>query len=138
MKIFLGLIVIVATLVIAGRQPENKTGRIICIFLCGFMVFSTIAKLPDTEQKNSTSSYFPPYSTYITNKETVPSKNTKPALTKEQADKLRGSGYHNTRPNSVAEEIELKAAQVKCKECGYHSDNGSNSLCDYCQWKKKA
>lgn len=135
MKIFLGLIVIVATLVIAGRQPENKTGRIICIFLCGFMVFSAIAKLPNAERKSSTS-YSPSYSTYTTNKETVPSKNTKPALTKELAEKLRGSGYHNTRPNSVAEETELKAGQVKCKECEYHSDNGSNSLCDYCQWKQ--
>ena len=56
-------------------------------------------------------------------------------LTKEEADALRGTGYNGTRPNSSAEALELKAAQIKCKECGYHSDNGANSLCDYCQAK---
>lgn len=45
-------------------------------------------------------------------------------------------GYHGTRPGSVAESIEIAASKVKCKECGLHSDNGYNSLCDYC-WKKK-
>lgn len=59
------------------------------------------------------------------------------ALTIEEAEALRGTGYNGTRPNSTAELIELKAAQVTCKECGYHSDNGVNSLCDYCQAKKR-
>ncbi len=62
--------------------------------------------------------------------------NTKKALTKEEADKLRGTGYHGTRPNSTAESIEIDAAMVKCKKCGMHSDNGSNSLCDECQYNK--
>lgn len=62
--------------------------------------------------------------------------NTKPALTKEEAEILRGTGYHGTRPNSPAEDIEIKAAMVKCKNCGMHSDNGSNSLCDECQYNK--
>ena len=53
-------------------------------------------------------------------------------LTKEEADALRGTGYHNTRPHSFAENLELAAAQVTCRACGRHSDNGSNSLCDYC------
>ena len=60
--------------------------------------------------------------------------NTKKALTKEEADALRGTGYKNTRPNSVAEDMNIKAAMVKCKNCGMHSDNGSNSLCDECQY----
>lgn len=63
--------------------------------------------------------------------------NTKKALTKEEADALRGTGYHGTRPNSSAEDIELKAAMVKCRKCGMHSDNGSNSLCDECQYNEE-
>lgn len=55
------------------------------------------------------------------------------ALTKEEADALRGTGYHNTRPNSSAENMELAAAQVKCKRCGMHSSNGRNSMCDSCR-----
>lgn len=62
--------------------------------------------------------------------------NTEKAMTKEEADELRGTGYHNTRPNSTAESIELKAAQVKCKKCGMHSKNGVNSLCDACQYNE--
>lgn len=57
----------------------------------------------------------------------------KRALTKEEADALRGTGYHNTRPNSSAENMELAAAQVKCKRCGMHSSNGLNSMCDSCR-----
>lgn len=63
--------------------------------------------------------------------------NTTPAMTKEEADRLRGTGYHGTRPNSTAESMELKAAQVKCKTCGMHSDNGLNSQCDACAYNKK-
>lgn len=58
------------------------------------------------------------------------------ALTDEEAEELSGTGYNNTRPNSSAENMEIAAAKVKCKECGKHSDNGSNSLCDSCQKKK--
>ena len=63
--------------------------------------------------------------------------NTKKALTKEEADALRGTGYNGTKPNSTAERIELKAAMVKCKKCGMHSSNGSNSLCDECQYNEE-
>ena len=63
--------------------------------------------------------------------------NTKKALTKEEADALRGTGYNGTKPNSTAESIELKAAMVKCKKCGMHSSNGSNSLCDECQYNEE-
>lgn len=47
--------------------------------------------------------------------------NTESAMTKEQAERLRGTGYNGTRPNSSAEALELKAAQVKCKKCGIHT-----------------
>ena len=63
--------------------------------------------------------------------------NTTPALTKEQAEKLRGTGYHGTRPNSSAEDAEIKAAMVKCINCGMHTDNGENSLCFECQYNKE-
>ena len=57
--------------------------------------------------------------------------------TKEEAERLRGTGYKGTRPNSTAESMELKAAQVKCKTCGMHSDNGVNSQCDACAYNEK-
>ena len=60
--------------------------------------------------------------------------NTEPALTKEEADALRGTGYHGTRPHSSAENMELAAAMVKCKNCGMHSKNGVNSLCYECKY----
>ena len=60
--------------------------------------------------------------------------NTKKALTEEEAEKLRGTGYHGTRPNSEAENIEIAAAMVKCKKCGMHSSNGANSLCYECKY----
>lgn len=63
--------------------------------------------------------------------------NTEHALTKEEANALRGTGYHGTRPNSTAEDIELKAAMVKCKKCGMHSNNGANSLCDECRYNEE-
>lgn len=136
MKTFLGLVTIITTLVIAGKQPANHMKRVICILLCGFMVFSTISKLPDADDKKD---YKTNYSSYTNsyNNYSQSSSSSKSAMTKEEADRLRGTGYHNTRPGSVAENIELKAAQVKCKECGYHSDNGYNSLCDYCQRKQQ-
>lgn len=40
-----GILIIVGTIIIAGRQPENATGKIICIFLVGFMLLSAIAEL---------------------------------------------------------------------------------------------
>lgn len=41
----LGIIVIVGTLFIAGRQGENEMGKVFVILLCGFMLLSAIAKL---------------------------------------------------------------------------------------------
>ncbi len=58
-------------------------------------------------------------------------------MTREEAEKLRGTGYLGRRPNSFAEDAGLDAAQVRCKNCGYHSDNGLNSLCDYCAWMER-
>lgn len=63
--------------------------------------------------------------------------NTEKALTKEEADKLRGTGYHGTKPNSWAEDNEIKAAMVKCKNCGMRTHHGSNSLCDECKYNKE-
>ena len=87
----------------------------------------------DTPATSPSSNYS--YSGYSSTYNAVPSR--KRAMTAEEADKLRGTGYHGTRPGSPAEHNELRAAQNTCKECGYHSDNGANSLCDYCYWKQK-
>ena len=62
--------------------------------------------------------------------------NTERALTKEEADALRGTGYHGCRPYSSAENTELAAAMNKCINCGMHSKNGRNSLCYECQYNK--
>lgn len=135
MKYILGLIVIIGTLVVAGRQPANKVGSALGIVFVGFMIFSLVAQLPSCESETRKSSYSYP-GNYVSNSRNEycgSSYTREKALTKEEADALRGTGYNGTRPNSAAESLELKAAQVKCKECGYHSDNGSNSLCDYCQ-----
>lgn len=64
-------------------------------------------------------------------------ENHERALTNEEAEALRGTGYHGTRPNSSAELIEINAAKVKCKNCGMRSHNGANSLCDSCKEKSK-
>ncbi len=45
-------------------------------------------------------------------------------------------GYNGTRPGSSAENAEKNAAKVKCKQCGRHSTNGVNSLCDSCKAKE--
>ena len=63
--------------------------------------------------------------------------NTTPALSQEEGDALRGTGYHDTRPNSFAENAAIDAAMTKCKVCGMHTDNGLNSLCDECQYNKE-
>lgn len=138
MKYILGLIVIIGTLVIAGRQPANKVGSALGIVFVGFMLFTLVAQLPSCESEPSRSnySYSGSYASNSGQEYSGSSYSREKALTKEEADALRGTGFNGTRPNSAAEAMELKAAQVKCKECGYHSDNGSNSLCDYCQSKK--
>ncbi len=87
-----------------------------------------------TREYGSTSSY---YAGSTSTTPTCPPVNREKALTKEEADRLRGTGYNGTRPNSSAENTELAAAQTKCKNCGYRTHNGLNSLCDYCAWMKK-
>lgn len=42
---FLGIVVVIGTLVLAGRQGEHETGKIITIILCGFMLLSLLAKI---------------------------------------------------------------------------------------------
>ena len=77
------------------------------------------------------------YSSSYSSTPTCPPVNRELAMTREEADRLRGTGYHGTRPNSSAENTELAAAQTKCKNCGYRTHNGSNSLCDYCAWMER-
>ena len=138
MKLFLGLVVIVGTLVIAGKQPANKMGDVLGILFVGFLLFSLVVQLPGCDSSSTTSSYSYSrnYSSNYGVSNTSGTSSRKKALTKEEANALRGTGYNGTRPNSSAEALELKAAQMKCKECGYHTDNGANSLCDYCQSRK--
>lgn len=85
------------------------------------------------EHLNKSEDYSSQYSSSVATKKI----NTKRALTAAEADALRGTGYHGTRPNSFAESTELKAAMVKCKKCGMHSNNGYNSLCDECRYNEK-
>ncbi len=42
---FLGIVVIISTLVLAGRQGEYEIAKIITIILCGFMLLSLLAKI---------------------------------------------------------------------------------------------
>ena len=94
--------------------------------------------------ESSTSTYTPSGSSYehsyTANANTNASYKTnnsysKPAMAKEQAEALKGTGYKGTRPNSTAESHELKCAQIKCDVCGMHTDNGYNSACDACRAK---
>ena len=57
MKYILGLIVIIGTLVMAGRQPANKVGSALGIIFVGFMIFSLVAQLPSCESKTSKAGY---------------------------------------------------------------------------------
>ncbi len=63
--------------------------------------------------------------------------NTKKALTKEEAEQLRGTGYHGTRPYSAAENAELRAAMRTCPNCGMYADRGENNLCFACDYNKE-
>ena len=120
MKIILGLIVIIGTLVIAGRQPANKFGSVLGILFLGFMLFATIAQLPgcDSSSSQSSYSYSGNYSSDYGSSYTGSSYTRKKALTKEEADALRGTGYNGTRPNSSAEALELKMECVAISSCG--------------------
>ena len=85
------------------------------------------------EHLDKSTDYSSSYNSSVAKKKT----NYESALTKEQADALRGTGYNGTRPNSSAENSELAAAMVKCKNCGMRSHNGVNSLCYECQYNKE-
>lgn len=112
---------------------------IVPVIIIGVIIISS--KEPTEEDDTG---YTPSYNSYTSSGNSSYSSqgvtkkiNTTPAMTKEEAERLRGTGYHGTRPNSTAENIELKAAQVKCKTCGMHSDNGVNSQCDACAYNEK-
>ena len=124
--------------------------RIFLIFIMVITILSlTSCSHPNdvvyqTEQINESVAYTRPKqesaATSHTSSVTQPVRkkvNTQRALTLEEGTALKGTGYHNTEPNSVAESIEIKAAMVKCKECGMHSDNGENSLCDECRYNQE-
>ncbi len=63
--------------------------------------------------------------------------NYKRALTEEEAEALRGTGYHGTRPNSSAENTEIRAAMRKCPKCGMYGDQGPNNLCYACRYNEE-
>ena len=127
----------------ALQKPQKKKlwlWLIIVVAITIGIIFATSKEPVD----DSSVGYTPSYNSYSSNNissyapEVVKKKiNTTPAMTKEEAERLRGTGYHGTRPNSSAENMELKAAQVKCKTCGMHSDNGVNSQCDACIYNEK-
>ena len=112
---------------------------VVCVFALFIILLSSTSDSSEsnTTHSNKYNSYGYSSNKYSGNNGNVsarPPVNRTPAMTKEEAERLSGTGYHGCRPNSSAENTELKAAQVKCRNCGYHSDNGSNSYCDYCQW----
>ena len=127
-----------------SRSSKKQNNRwwlwlTIPIAIVGIVVISSIGQSDDPD-----TGYVPSYNTitqsdnsYNTSQGVTKKINTTPAMTKEEAERLRGTGYHGTRPYSTAESIELKAAQVKCKTCGMHSDNGANSQCDACIYNEQ-
>ena len=64
-----------------------------------------------------------------------PAVNRKLPLSPEEAIRLRGTGYLGNDPFSFSEAEALSAAQAACWNCGYHSENGNEALCDYCRWQ---
>lgn len=112
---------------------------IIPAVIIGIILLSSNKPAEETakEYVPSYNSYTPSNNSSYASQSVTKKINTTPAMTKEEADRLRGTGYKGTRPNSTAESMELKAAQVKCKTCGMHSDNGVNSQCDACAYNEK-
>ncbi len=113
------------------------------LFFAIFML-SVLLLIGYCYEKNTESSY-DTYARYSGSRSSSggsgwPSKNERPpvnrekALSKEAAERLYGTGYGGCRPNTSAEISAIKAAMTTCKNCGYHTDNGLNSLCDYCMW----
>lgn len=130
---------------IQKATPKKKKWWL-CLFIPVIIASIFIASSKEsTEDADTDKGYAPSYysytpssnASYNSSQRTTKQINTTPAMTKEEAERLRGTGYHGTRPNSTAESIELKAAQVKCETCGMHSDNGVNSQCDACAYNQK-
>jgi len=126
----------------AIQEPKkNKWWLWLVITVVLLSVILLISKEPtndiDTDYTPSYDSYTPSYNYSNATQKATKKINTTPALTKEEAERLRGTGYKGTRPNSEAESMKLKAAQVKCESCGMHSDNGFNSQCDACEYNEK-
>lgn len=130
---------------------ENLTGGtppvryLPCVVPCKlyFIILAIIVCCVPRQENETDTGYTPSYNShtqsggsYNSNQGVTKKVNTTPAMTKEEAERLRGTGYHGTRPYSTAESIELKAAQVKCRTCGMHSDNGANSQCDECTYNE--
>lgn len=109
-------VVIIGIILVSSKEPSEDT---------------------DTGYTPSYNSYMPSSNSSYSSQGVTKKINTTPAMTKDEAERLRGTGYNGTRPNSSAESMELKAAQVKCKTCGMHSDNGVNSQCDACAYNEK-
>lgn len=126
----------------AIQKPKRRKWwlwLVLPLIIASIVIFCSKEPVEDTS-----TGYTPSYNSYTSSNKPSDSSqvvskkiNTTPAMTKEEADRLRGTGYHGTRPNSTAESMELKAAQVKCKTCGMHSDNGVNSQCDACAYNEK-
>ncbi len=118
----------------AFRRSGIKLWHIILAIL---LIIWQISCSTNPYNKHSSSSSYRTGSNYSSSSSSSGKRSSsssyKQALTKEEADALRGTGYHNTRPNSSAENLELAAAQVKCKRCGKHTSNGRNSMCDSCR-----
>jgi len=126
------------------QKPKRKTWLLWLIIPLVIICIVFIPSKDPAEVADADTGYAPSYHSYTpSSKPSYSSQgaskkiNTTPAMTKEEADRLRGTGYHGTRPNSTAESMELSAAQVKCKTCGMHSDNGVNSQCDACAYNAK-
>ena len=109
---------------------------LIPLFIGSYILFSSDdSKSRNNDYELSTASYSQSKGGYNSSKN-IKRINTEPAMSKEQAERLRGTGYNDTRPYSIAEDLELRAAQVKCKKCGMRSHNGLNSLCDACRYNE--
>lgn len=132
------LLAIIISLIVVVKVKSKKVAALIGVALVIFAGFITENGGSATKQSSSNLSRnsYANSSSYSDIPE-CPPVNREQALTREEAEKLRGTGYHNYRPGSSGENLALRAAQVVCKNCWYHSDNGSNSLCDYCAWMKE-
>lgn len=108
-------------------------GTIVMIVIVLLLLYGTCSNSSSSYSSSSSSSSnrrsgLPP---------TCPPVNRELPMSKETADRLSGTGYGGCRPGSSAENTMLSAAQLKCKNCGYHTDNGTNSYCDYCKWMQR-